>query len=106
MAIGPRKEIFARAEELAKKIGGHLYGKTENGGTATLYLSPVPFEALNVALKPGPGQPGLQPAERRMAGTDGLGKAVLAAPALGVAAGLAGAFAFISRRKNGSGKGG
>lgn len=105
MAIGPRREIFARAEELAKKIGGHLYGKTENGGTATLYVSPVRFEALDVALKPGPGQPGLQPVERRMAGTDGLGKAVLAAPALGVAAGLAGAFAFISRRKNGSGKG-
>ena len=105
MAIGPRKEIFARAEELAKKIGGHLYGKTENGGTSTLYVSPVPFTILDIALKPGPGQPGLRPVDRRMAGTDGLGKAVLAAPALGVAAGLAGAFAFISRRKNGSGKG-
>jgi formate dehydrogenase iron-sulfur subunit len=105
MAIGPRKEIFARAEDLAKKLGGRLYGKTENGGTSTLYVSPVPFETLDAALKPGPGQPGLRPVERRMAGTDGLGKAVLAAPALGVAAGMAGAFAFISRRKKGSGKG-
>jgi hypothetical protein len=35
-----------------------------------------------------------------MAGTDGIGKAVLAAPALGIAAGVAGAFALISRRKN------
>lgn len=105
MAIGPRREIFAQAKELAGRIGGHLYGKSENGGTATLYVSPVPFQTLDAALKTGPGQPGLRPAERRMAGTDGLGKAVLAAPALGVAAGLAGAFAFISRRKNGSGKG-
>jgi formate dehydrogenase iron-sulfur subunit len=105
MAIGPRNEIFARAEELAKKIEGHLYGKTENGGTSTVYVSPVPFKTLDDALKPGPGRPGLRPVERRMAGTDGLGKAVLAAPALGVAAGLAGAFTFISRRKNGSGKG-
>lgn len=105
MAIGPRKEIFARAEALAKKIGGYLYGKTENGGTSTLYVSPIPFTTLDVALKPGPGRPGLRPVDRRMVGTDGLGKAVLAAPALGVAAGLAGAFAFISRRKNGSGKG-
>jgi formate dehydrogenase iron-sulfur subunit len=105
MAIGPRKEIFTRAEELAKKIGGHLYGKTENGGTSTLYVSPVPFETLNAAIKPGPGQPGLEPVERRMAGTDTLGKAVLASPVLGVAAGVAGVFAFLSRRKNSSGKG-
>jgi formate dehydrogenase iron-sulfur subunit len=105
MAIGPRGVIFARAEELTKNIGGYLYGKTENGGTSTLYISSVPFETLGTALKPGPGQPGLRPAERRMAGTDSLGKAVLAAPALGVAAGLAGAFAFVSRRKNKKEKG-
>jgi len=105
MAIGPRREIFAQAEALALKIGGHLYGKSENGGTSTLYVSPVPFETLDRAVEKGPGRPGLGAARRRMAETDGLGKAVLAAPAIGVAAGLAGAFAFISRRKNGSGKG-
>jgi hypothetical protein len=33
-----------------------------------------------------------------------MGKTVLAAPALGIAAGLAGAFAFISKRKDKSGK--
>ena len=100
MAIGPRSEIMARAEALAKSIGGHLYGKRENGGTATIYVSAVPFETLAAATKPGPGRPGLGPVERKMAETDGLGKAVLAAPALGIAAGVAGAFSFISKRKN------
>ncbi|MBN2439179.1 MAG: 4Fe-4S dicluster domain-containing protein [Deltaproteobacteria bacterium] len=105
LAIGPRGEIFAKAEALAAKTGGYLYGKTENGGTSTLYVSPVPFETLDASLKPGPGRPGLRPVKRRMAETDNLGKAVLAAPVLGVAAGVAGAFAFISRRKTGPGKG-
>lgn len=104
MAIGPREEIFARAEALAKRIGGHLYGKEENGGTSTLYISPVPFADLNAAVQTGPGRPHLQPVARRMAGSDGLGKVVLAAPALGVAAGIVGVFAAISRRKDRSGK--
>jgi Fe-S-cluster-containing dehydrogenase component len=100
LAIGPRSEILARAEALAKGIGGHLYGKEENGGTATLYVSAVPFESLDRAIKPEPGRPGLPAAERRMAQTDGLGKAVLAAPALGIAVGVAGAFSAMAKRKN------
>lgn len=100
MSIGPRKEIYAQAEALATKIGGYLYGKTENGGTSTLYVSPVPFDLLDRAIHKGPGEPGLGEAKRRMAGTDGMGKAVLAAPVLGIAAGVAGAFAALSRRKN------
>jgi Fe-S-cluster-containing dehydrogenase component len=99
MAIGPRSEILAQAETLAGRIGGHLYGKTENGGTATLYVSPVPFSVLHGAIEKGPGRPGLEPVPRRMAQTDPLGKAVLAAPAIGVAAGAAGFFRFLSRRK-------
>lgn len=99
MSIGPRKTIYARAEELAKKIGGYLYGKAENGGTSTLYLSPVPFDRLDAVIRKGPGEPGLAAVERRMAGTDRLGMAVLAAPAVGIAAGVAGAFALVSKRK-------
>jgi formate dehydrogenase iron-sulfur subunit len=104
MAIGPRSEIYAKAEGLAKRIGGYLYGKEENDGTGTLYVSLVPFELLDAAVHKGAGQPGLGRAKRRMAGTDAIGKAVLAAPALGIAAGLVGAFAFISKRKDKSGK--
>lgn len=99
MSIGPRNAIYAQAEAAAKKIGGYLYGKEENGGTSTLYISPVPFETLDAAIEKGPGRPGLGRAKREMAGTDGFGKAVLASPALGIAAGIAGAFALISKRK-------
>jgi len=102
MAIGPREEIFAKAEETAKKIGGHLYGKTENGGTSTLYVSAVAFDVLNASIKKDSGRPGLGAVKRKMERTDGLGKVVLAAPAVGIAAGV---FAFISKRKNGSKRG-
>lgn len=100
MSIGPRHEIYERAKELAAKIGGYIYGDKQNGGTSTLYVSAVPFEKLDAAVVKGPGQPGLAAVKRAMAKTEGAGKAVLAAPALGVAAGLAGAFAFVSKRKN------
>jgi formate dehydrogenase iron-sulfur subunit len=100
MSIGPRSEIYAKAEELAKKIGGYLYGKTENGGTSTLYVSPVPFDRLDGMIRKGPGEPGFGAVKRRMAGTDAMGKAVLAAPAIGIVAGIAGAFALVSKRKD------
>jgi len=97
MTIGPRAEIFAKAEELAKRIKGYLYGKNENGGTSTIYVSPVAFETLDASLTKDPGRPSLGAVKRKMEKTDGLGKVVLAAPAIGIAAG---AFAFISKRKN------
>lgn len=100
MTIGPRKEIYAKAQELTKRIGGYLYGETENGGTGTLYVSPVPFDHLDGAIRKGPGEPGLGPVKRLMAGTDTMAKAVLAAPAIGIVAGVAGAFALVSKRKS------
>jgi hypothetical protein len=100
MFIGERKEIFAQAEERAKAMNGFIYGKKENGGTATLYVSPVSFVALNGTMKKQPGQPDMGPAVRRMAETDKMGKAVLQAPLFGIAAGLAGAFMALSRRKD------
>lgn len=100
MSIGPREEIFAKAEELAKNIGGYIYGKNENGGTSTLYVSAVPFDLLDKAVEKGPGKPSLKPVKRAMAKTDNAAKAVLAAPALGIAVGVASAFSFISKRKD------
>jgi Fe-S-cluster-containing dehydrogenase component len=101
MLIGPRQEIVVLAEERARKMNGHIYGKTENGGTSTLYVSPVPFERINATMKKEPGRPDMKPGvERQMAGTDAIGKAVLAAPALGIAAGVAGAFKWLADRKS------
>ncbi|MEN6317529.1 MAG: 4Fe-4S dicluster domain-containing protein [Syntrophaceae bacterium] len=101
MLIGPRQNIFTLAEERTRKINGYIYGKNENGGTSTLYVSPVPFEFINKTMKKDSGRPDMQPGvKRRMAESDAIGKVVLAAPILGIAAGTAGAFKWLSNRKS------
>jgi Fe-S-cluster-containing dehydrogenase component len=107
MLIGPRGEIFAEAETRARQIKGHLYGKSENGGTSTFYVSPVSFDRINKAMKREPGRPDMKPGvERQMAGTDNMGKAVLAAPAIGIVAGAAGALQWLAGRKSKLAEGG
>lgn len=105
MLIGPREQIYAEAEKRAQAMGGHIFGKQENGGTSTLYVSPVSFKELDQKLSPASpdpkeGQPMLKPGvTRKMAESDGMAKAVLTAPAIGLVAGLAGAFSKLSQRK-------
>jgi len=99
MSIGPREEILAEAERRAAAMNGFIYGKEENGGTSTLYVSPVPFDALNAAIEKGPGRPHLAEAPRRMEKTDPMGKAVMASPLLGVVAGVA-AVAGVRMKKD------
>ena len=84
--IGPRDEMIARAQALARESGGYLYGIEENGGTNTIYLAPLPFEAISAALAAGPGSPHLGPAADRMADANNIGWAMLVAPLAGVAA--------------------
>lgn len=50
MQIGRRDTIMARAKELRDTYSGDLYGMTENGGTSTIYVSPIPFEDIDRAL--------------------------------------------------------
>ncbi|MBW1680157.1 MAG: 4Fe-4S dicluster domain-containing protein [Deltaproteobacteria bacterium] len=84
--IGPRAQIVREAHEIAKQINGYIYGEKENGGTNTIYVSPVPFEELNRAVEKGPGKPGLDPVKNSMAHADNLAKAMVIAPVAGVAA--------------------
>lgn len=84
--IGPRREIIEKAHQLAKEINGYIYGEKENGGTNTIYVSPVPFEALNKAIEKGEGKPHLKPVEDMMAKGNNLVKAMALAPLAGVAA--------------------
>lgn len=86
--MGPRSEIVAAARALARETGGFVYGETENGGTNTLYVSPVPFAVLDAALETGPGRPGLGPVDDVMGEEAHLATSVLLAPAAGLAAGL------------------
>ncbi len=84
--IGPREEIIKKAHALAKEINGYVYGENENGGTNTLYVSPVPFEELNRAIAKGKGKPHLNPVEDTMAQANNLAAAMIIAPVAGIAA--------------------
>ncbi|PLX89030.1 MAG: 4Fe-4S ferredoxin [Desulfuromonas sp.] len=50
MSIGPREEILALADQLKKDYNGYLYGRDEHGGTATIYVSKIPFEQIDAAI--------------------------------------------------------
>lgn len=95
--IGPRQEIIARAHAIAEEIGGFIYGEKENGGTNTIYVSPVPFEALNRGIERGEGRPHLEPVPDTMDEANRLAAALVIAPFAGVAA------AFLRRASRAQG---
>ena len=94
--IGPRDEIIKQAYKLAKEIDGYIYGEKENGGTNTIYVSPVPFEELSKAIEKGKGKPHLKPVKDAMADANNLAAAMIIAPIAGVAA-AAGKFYKMSK---------
>ncbi|RJQ73279.1 MAG: 4Fe-4S dicluster domain-containing protein [Desulfobacteraceae bacterium] len=87
--IGPREEIVREAHRLAAEEHLFIYGENENGGTNTLYLSPVSFDELNQAIAAGKGKPHLAGVLDQMAHADRLAKAMLIAPIAGLAAAFA-----------------
>ena len=84
--IGPRDEIIKKAHALADEINGYIYGENENGGTNTIYVSPVPHEELNKAIEKGKGKPHLKPVKDTMAQANNLAAAMFVAPIAGIAA--------------------
>lgn len=82
--IGPREEIIEKAHKLAEEMDGYIYGENENGGTNTLYVSPVPFDVLNKAIEKGPGSPHLGAADDAMASANNMALAMAIAPVAGV----------------------
>ncbi len=95
--IGPRAEILARAHAIAEEIGGFLYGEHENGGTNTIYVSPVPFETLARGIETGDGRPHLEPVPDTMDEANRLAAALAIAPWAGIAGA---ALRIISRAGN------
>ncbi len=87
--IGPRSRILAQARAIADEIGGYLYGAEENGGTNTIYVSPVPFEEINAGSHYGPGKPPMEPVADQMKQGNRLAAAMVVAPLAGVGAALA-----------------
>lgn len=57
ITFGERDELLSKAEKLIKdnpeKYVPHIYGKSEIGGTAKMYLSDVPFEELGFRMDLG-----------------------------------------------------
>ena len=97
--IGPREEIIAKAHDLVKEIGGYIYGEHENGGTNTIYVSPVPFEELNKAVEKGRGKPHLAPVENRMASANNIAAAMVVAPIAGMAAAIGKSFKYFKNSR-------
>jgi hypothetical protein len=67
---------------------GYIYGERENGGTNTIYVSPVPFEALHAVIEKGKGKPHLNAVKDTMAQANNLTAAMLLAPVAGAAAAI------------------
>ncbi|WP_319543308.1 4Fe-4S dicluster domain-containing protein [uncultured Pseudodesulfovibrio sp.] len=96
--IGPRRDIIAKAKRLAKEMNGFIYGLNENGGTNTLYVSPVPFELLNKGVEKGKGKPHMAQVEDIMKDETNLATATLLAPMAGIVAGFLGVGAKLLKR--------
>jgi len=101
--FGGRDEILKMARNRAKEIGGFIYGEKENGGTATLYVSRIPFEKIDEKLREKKAAPHMGKARSLIqdvnawAGGLVLGPIAMALGALGLA--------FHERRKEGDDKG-
>ena len=101
--IGPRDEIVRKAHKIAKEDNAYIYGEEENGGTNTIYISPVPFEELNGAIEKGKGRPHLATVEDTMAQGNNLVAAMMIAPLAGAAAAVG---KYYTASKKGEGQNG
>ena len=81
---------MAQAKALAEEMNGFIYGLEENGGTNTIYVSPVPFDLLNKEVDKGKGKPHMKRVADVMADETNLATATLIAPVAGIAAGVLG----------------
>lgn len=96
--IGPRSEMIEKAHRLAKEMDGYIYGEKENGGTNTIYVSPVPFDQLNKAVEKGAGKPDLAPKKDSMAKGNNMAMAMVIAPIAGIIAAVS---TFYNKAKEG-----
>lgn len=90
METGPINEMLERLASLQK--GRYVYGHQENGGTATWYVSSIPFHELEAARisdrgdAPVPGEPDLKPHPARLDDSRLMSILTLAAPVVAVGA--------------------
>lgn len=92
--FGPKNEMRSLAYEIADEMNGYVYGDKENGGTATFYVSKVPFEKINTAIKASknenndtkPGRPTMDNnIENKLDSLNGMALSAAIAPVAGLA---------------------
>ena len=99
--IGIRSEIIKEAEAISQETNGFVYGLDENGGTNTVYISPVPFEEINRVLEKGAGKPHFNRVKNTMASAEYLSKPMIIAPVAVIAAALGKNFNIVKKLFNG-----
>ena len=82
-------------------MNGFIYGETENGGTNTIYVSPVPFETLNQAIDKGQGRPGLKKVKDEMSEANTLAAALVIAPIAGLASAIGRYYKTVKKHASG-----
>lgn len=107
ISFGTKKEMKELAYNRAKEVNGFVYGDKENGGTSTFYISKVPFEKINTAIKVSkqetndlkPGRPLLEVnVENKLDTLSGMALSAAIAPIAGIAAA---GFATYNKLKGG-----
>jgi len=95
ITFGPKDEMRTYARSWAADNQGYIYGDQENGGTSSFYLSKIPFESINQAIKERevdgkPGRPTMEVGVKNpLDEPENFAKAFVMAPVAGLlAAGL------------------
>jgi Fe-S-cluster-containing dehydrogenase component len=100
MLFDTRRAIFAMARDRAAREGLHTYGLHQNGGTSTVYLSKIPFSAIDAGLKAKKEKFGMPvDVANPLDGPHRLAKYFLGGTI--VSAGIAVAGAFIAKSRKG-----
>ncbi|MBA4535968.1 4Fe-4S dicluster domain-containing protein [Bacillus aquiflavi] len=108
ITFGSKADMRKYAYKRAKEIDGYVYGDKENGGTATFYVSKVPFEKIDKAIKVSkerlndikPGRPTMDVAvENKLDSLNGMALSAVLAPVASIAAA-----GFVAYRKLTGGK--
>jgi len=97
--FGPRTEIQQMARARAKEISGFIYGEKENGGTATFYVSKVPFDKIDASLKADKKTPHLSKVQNALNDVNRWAKGFLLSPLLSAVAAV-GLVLYKRRRGN------
>jgi Fe-S-cluster-containing dehydrogenase component len=98
--FGSRAEVQKMARNRAQEIKGFIYGEKENGGTSTFYVSKIPFEKIDAALKEKKMVPHLGPVQNALNEVNSWVKGFLLSPLIGAAAAV-GLVLYKRRRAEG-----